>query len=420
MIATTAPAQTRLHIRQRTLECWAIGAALFFYTGGVWLRFLSGSDGVMPASQRMLQALALPVYLTTLVIAANHRGQILAALRQNLLLACLLFLPFLSVLWSISASLSLRRAIALAFSVLLSYLIALRFTPRQFLVLVTAVLGPAMILSLLLAGVSPEQASMPAGHEASGLRGIFIHKNLLGWYAAIALIASAMVAADRRLGLRPAAVIVFLASLACLFLSRSATGLMVAMSGAFFMGFYAALTQSGRMGRIVLILLTTQAAIVMLLSADTLLGLLLDGTEKDATLTGRVPLWALVDKAIFHRPLLGYGYQAFWSEGSAEAWTIWSKVAWMTPHAHNGYRDTMLSLGIVGTGLLLVVILRAIRQGAILQCRDPRGGWIWPNVLICVFLVLNLTESTFLLQNNCLFIIFTAALIMLSSRRPEP
>lgn len=409
----------RFHVRWRTVECWVIGGSLFFYTGGVLVLVFSGPDGNLTAvGQKAMQALVLPVYLMTLLVALRRRGQILAALRRNLPIALLLLLPFLSVLWSISPSITLRRALALVMSVLLSYLIAVRFTPRQFLVLVTAVLGACMMLSLLLAVAAPGLASMPAGHEASGLRGIFNHKNVLGWNAAVAAIASAMLAADRGTGLRRPAIIVLLASIACLMLSRSVTSLVMAMSGGFFVAFYMALTRSRRMGRVVLILGTVQIVTVMALSINLLLGLLLEGTEKDVSLTGRVPLWALVDDAISRRFLLGYGYQAFWTQGSGDAWAIWTKVAWIAPHAHNGYRDTLLSLGIVGTALLLVVILRAIRNAAFLQCRFPGEGWLWPNVLICVFLSMNLTESVFLAQNSFLFIIFMAALIMVSVRRP--
>ena len=27
---------------------------------------------------------------------------------------------------------------------------------------------------------------------------------------------------------------------------------------------------------------------------------------------------------------------------------IWSKIGWMAPHAHNGYRETLLNFGVMG------------------------------------------------------------------------
>ncbi len=120
----------------------------------------------------------------------------------------------------------------------------------------------------------------------------------------------------------------------------------------------------------------------------------------------------MVDEAIGRQPLLGYGYQAFWTEASSGAWWIWSAVGWMAPHAHNGLRDTMLSLGMAGVALLLIVIGRAVCFGAVLLRRARGDGWLWLNVLVAMFLTMNLTESLLLVQNNFFFTLFAAAIIM--------
>ncbi|MGO7785777.1 O-antigen ligase family protein, partial [Rhizobium ruizarguesonis] len=73
----------------------------------------------------------------------------------------------------------------------------------------------------------------------------------------------------------------------------------------------------------------------------------LEALGKDATLTGRVPLWELVDLEISDRWMFGYGYQAFWTVANPEATRIWLKIGWASPHAHNGYRDILLSFGII-------------------------------------------------------------------------
>ncbi len=398
------------------MECAGVVFCLAVQSGAITVLAFTDWNGAVNG-RTLLQAMAVPVYLVTLLLLARHPSQMLAAMRRNLLLALLLAVPFVTVLWSITPSVTLRRAIGLALSILLAYLIAIRFTPRQFLVLMVLLLGACMVLSLLFAVALPGWAYMPEGHN---LRGIFIHKNVLGWYAAIAILASSALAADRDAGLRRPAIIVLIASLGCLVLSQSTTGLVTAAAAGFFAAFYAALARLRGAGRIVLILGGVLAVVVALFAADLLLGALLEGTDKDDSLTGRVPLWALVDEAIWRRLLLGYGYQAFWTEGNGEAWTIWTRVGWMAPHAHNGYRDSMLSFGIVGTLLLCAVILRAIRGGALLHCRYPREQWLWLNVLICVYLLMNLTESTLMTQNSLLFIAFTTAILMISLRRQDP
>ena len=259
----------------------------------------------------------------------------------------------------------------------------------------------------------PGLAYMPGGQE---LRGVFNHKNVLGWYAAFGLLMSGALAADRDLGLAPVAISVFLASLACLLLSQSGTSLVTAALALFFAGLYAMLRRAGPLGRTFLVLTAVQVTLLLAASLHSFVPALLEGMGKDATLTGRVPLWDLVDRAILHRPVLGYGYQSFWSDGSGEAWVIWTKLAWPAPHAHNGYRDTLLSLGFVGGAVLLAVILQALRQGATLLSRYPCEPWLALNVLVAVFLVMNVTETLLLQQNSFLFVLFTTSVLMFSQR----
>ena len=98
---------------------------------------------------------------------------------------------------------------------------------------------------------------------------------------------------------------------------------------------------------------------------------------------------------------------------------IWSKIGWMAPHAHNGYRETLLNFGVMGALVMAFVVFRAIRQGATLHCRQPAAGWAWLNVLVGAFLIMNLTESLMLAQNSLLFTLFAAAIISFSLRRPR-
>lgn len=391
------------------MECWAIGIVLLFHTGAVTILLVID---LSLGSQRTLQILPLPFYLVTIFLAARHPRQLMTALSDNIALAFIFALPIMSTLWSISPTITLRRAIGLTFSVLLAYVIATRTTPRQFLVIVSLAFGSCMLASLLLAAIAPQLAYMPGGHE---LRGVFNHKNVLGWMAAISVLATANLLFDRSARMPGLGLVLLLASLACLLLSRSGTSLVVAATAGFFSLIYVLLRRSRGASRIVIMLLAILFVLAAASSIDLIMALVLDSVDKDPSLTGRVPIWQLVDENIAKRPLLGFGYQAFWTEGNPEAWRIWTKLAWMAPHSHNGYRDWLLSCGIIGTIPLLVVLARAITRGAWLHWHEPQEGWLWLNVLICVFIVMNLTETVLLVQNSALFIIFVTAVLMVSA-----
>ncbi len=72
----------------------------------------------------------------------------------------------------------------------------------------------------------------------------------------------------------------------------------------------------------------------------------------DSSFTGRAELWKFAAGKIAERPLLGRGFDAFWDDPSlrdnAEAGWIANAA-----HAHNGYVDATLAMGLVGLALTL-------------------------------------------------------------------
>lgn len=399
-------------LRWRTLE-WAGAAFIIFVQTGAVVPLVAGAHGISTAASRPL---ALVAYLVTIVLLVRCRDQLRLAVGRSLPFALLLAMPFVSVLWSISGSITLRRAIALALSVAVAYLLAIRFSPRQLAMLVGSVLGGCMLLSLLFGVALPGLAWMPTG---TGLRGVFVHKNILGWYAAISTVAlSALLGeADRRV--RVAALVATGASLVCLAGSGSMTGMLSLCAAAGLAIFYRTYARLRGASRRFFVLVALQFVAVLAISATELVVPLLEALGRDATLTGRVPLWRAVDAHIGRHLMLGVGYQAFWTDANPEAWGIWSRVGWPAPHAHSGYRDTLLNFGVTGALVFALVIARTIAQGASLLVRAPGAGWLWLNVYVGMFLVMNLTESLFLVQNEFLFVLFTTAALMFSLRQPE-
>jgi exopolysaccharide production protein ExoQ len=171
--------------------------------------------------------------------------------------------------------------------------------------------------------------------------------------------------------------------------------------------------------RQVLILIAIQVAALMFLFLADLLVTLLESLGKDATLTGRVPLWAIVDTYIRERPWFGYGYQAFWSVENPVSHQIADIIQWTPPHAHNGYRDVLLNFGAFGLALFMVAVAQAIRRAARLDFTFPGEGWCWMNVIIGVMLVMNLSESNFLAQNDIQWLLVMTTFAMVALRAPS-
>ena len=69
--------------------------------------------------------------------------------------------------------------------------------------------------------------------------------------------------------------------------------------------------------------------------ADVASKLAMGRTKDVTTLTGRLPLWELLGEAIQEKPIMGYGYLAFWDKDRIEF--LSDQLKWEIPHGHNMY-----------------------------------------------------------------------------------
>src|SRR6202034_1574173 len=121
-------------------------------------------------------------------------------------------------------------------------------------------------------------------------------------------------------------------------------------------------------------------------------------TGKDATVSGRTLIWAVVREHIKLHPLLGTGYGAYWIGPVARSpsFVFISKRSNFYPTvAHNGYLDILNDLGYVGLVCLLGFLWVFLRQSlALLKIDYPQATLYL--ALLFEELINNLTESDWL------------------------
>jgi O-antigen ligase len=130
---------------------------------------------------------------------------------------------------------------------------------------------------------------------------------------------------------------------------------------------------------------------------------------RDARLTGRTEIWTLSISSLAERPILGYGYNAFWDDRSEKADRIRQLVGWDVPNAHNGYIDIALDFGIVGFLICFAAYRVAIRRAVAYVQNHPDNEAKWPLAYLIFTLLYCTTESAFLASNSIVWILFTAA-----------
>jgi O-antigen ligase len=115
---------------------------------------------------------------------------------------------------------------------------------------------------------------------------------------------------------------------------------------------------------------------------------------KDPSLTGRVPLWSMLFADIARRPLLGYGYGAFFVADNSELDYINKTLGWIVPEAHQGYIDMTIQLGWTGLLLLIWIVAGTILR-ALSAMRERSAPWASVAAVYALGLVMtNMTEAT--------------------------
>lgn len=81
----------------------------------------------------------------------------------------------------------------------------------------------------------------------------------------------------------------------------------------------------------------------------------------DATFTGRTDIWEFAMSSLALRPLLGYGFAAFWGTDSIERLIKNDQIEWAATasHSHNGYLDSALTMGFPGLVLIIGIFIVA-------------------------------------------------------------
>ena len=80
--------------------------------------------------------------------------------------------------------------------------------------------------------------------------------------------------------------------------------------------------------------------------------------EDAKSLTGRVPLWTQLIDQLEDRPLVGFGYESFWTPEMIVE--VSEKQGWTISGAHNGFLEVFLALGVIGFLTFVVITVASL------------------------------------------------------------
>ncbi len=355
-----------------------------------------------------VQLIIFPILSILLLI---YLRKVVQAIRRSSWLIALVSLALASVAWSTHPMFTLRRAVILVATTMFGFYLACRYEPEEQMTLFGWAVVMEVLASFVLIVFFPSFGISHGGHWGDW-RGMFGHKNVLGRFMAFGVL---LIIFGKPKGIPGWVRVPCLAgALIALMESGSATA-QIALAAV--VGFYP-LLQTVRVPQkktlplwAALLPLLLPIAAVLIVNYATILELF----GRNATLTGRTYLWAIISAAIRKRPWLGYGYSAFWAHNSLERAALASLVGWDAPSAHNAYLDASLDLGRIGLAILLVGYIIAARRG--IQMFQVRGlaASSWSLVFLLFFAACNFTESNMLQARAFLWLPYVATYVTLTN-----
>lgn len=385
-------------------------AALFLSTGAV-LPLLAERSDPAAAADSSTHPLWIAAYALVALLLARDLPAALATVRRIALPLTVVGLAGASAVWSDAPAVTVEKALGLALTTALGVYLASRYTLRDLLDLLAWALVAALAASLVASLFLPSYGLDHLRDDA--WRGVFATKNGLGRVAALAALLWLLRARTHPV----AALVVVPPALFLLLESRSKTAFLVFVVLALFLALTPLLRAHSTIA-VPTLAVTAGAAGLGLLWLAGNGEAALAAIDIDPTLTGRREIWDAVWGVASERPWLGWGYGAFWSSPDNALAAV--PLIADTPHAHNGFLDVWLDVGLVGV-LLLSLSLAVNFVRAFVAMRAERGGAaMWPLLFLLFFVLANLSESSVLARNSLFWIVYVAVsarLAVLAARR---
>lgn len=327
-------------------------------------------------------------------------------------------LAMLSSIWSEAPHVTLRAAVQLFISFLLTILICGFLSSRAILRMI--LIGSAL---LCISAIPNLQRALllgvPLTSSALG------SKNQVGFAAYILFAVACAVAIDpgQRRVFRVSSIGLIVLALLFGHLSKSGGGVVSVLLTALLFPIFVLLSSLRPQGRTLVTFIGLILSAVAMLFRENINGFIAtfrtDVLEKNDTLTGRTYLWDAADRIYQAKPILGHGYASFWRHGNldAEALWRWGGIANRSGfNFHNMFLETKIDLGLVGLVFLVATCIGILAAAVWRQLRWPNKPFAFFVTAVCVLFFRATVENGLIAQFSLSTLILLATAVHSRSR----
>jgi exopolysaccharide production protein ExoQ len=302
--------------------------------------------------------------------------QVAAASLQNKLSFLLPLWAMLSMVWSQEPKRSLAFATLVLINTFFAVYLSVRFKPKQQLQIFLLAGIIATVGSFILLAVMPK-AAIDHKNQMIGVEGIYPHKNICGVITALFMLPAFFYKfSGKSASLKRA--LYLLAGSALIAISTSRTGWLVFAACVSFVYLSKLLRRLRSVERLLVVLFVPSVLASIGWLVYSFRGEILALLHKSPTLSGRTQVWHIVFLSIFKRPILGFGYDAFWLGFKGEVvHMILAAGARNLTNAENAILQLWLEVGLVGVFLILAMLFQGCRNAIKCFRSDTPNYALW-------------------------------------------
>jgi len=346
------------------------------------------------------------VYLIVLWLILININRIISLAVHMKVITLLTLLTICSAIWSQDGPRSAFNGGFYLVGTLFAFYLALKFDPKEMMSVVMMVGAFLAVFGLIVVIVFPQFGVGYSARNGWAWQGLFgdrsgAAKNLVFFLSPALTL--------RRGSFRYHRLVYIALTSLMIFMAHAMTARLVLLAYLIFMALIRTYLSFGRRSAFLLCGLLVAASALIACVSLPFVPQILHSIGRNATLTGRTGIWAAVLRAIAKRPLLGYGYYAFWQGLKGESASLLIGSRWVFGYAHNGILEIGLQLGILGVAVFFVTLFQAIGNAWFCLRNGCPPGVEWYIGVIALTIMYNIDESTLLWPIDFLSILYVLA-----------
>src|SRR6266581_519786 len=388
----------------------------FLFFSNAFIPLLQGAEEgsvVLKGSDPVSFVLQNGIYLVTSFLLFRMKSQAFRFASKERLIWLLLAIALISPMWSELPFVTLRKGMVVCATTLFGLYLGARYSIGEQLRLLSWTMWLVVICSLFFVVLLPHYGITTELHSGAW-RGIYSQKNVLARMMVLGSLVFLIIKLHG-FGKWVFPEIGILVCIAILVMTRSMSAVVILAALVVLIPFYRLCRLHPYLLLVFILMLVAGAGILEFFPTLNFESLL-EGMDRDTTLTGRTELWELVLLKISQRPWLGYGFGSFWHEQSTESKFVISLAGWNAQHSHNGYLDLLLSLGVLGLTVFVVSLLNALRKCFSFLRTSVGIAGVWFATYLLFMVNYNITESTIIKENSIFWVLYVSVLFSVADK----